>query len=74
MITNLNDFKNIKKLQKVYKDLLDLQKELTNSIERLKKFNKYIPANESLSILHNSRTIVEININKYKRVLDGQKN
>lgn len=72
MITNLTDFKNLKKIKKVYNDLLEVQKELTNSIERLKKHIKYIPVNESLSVLHNSRTIVEIHINKFKRVLDGK--
>ena len=66
---NLEDYKNIKKLELVHKDLISLKDRLTSSIELLKDYNKYIPAMESISVLHNSRTIVEININKIGRAI-----
>jgi hypothetical protein len=67
---NLDDYKNIKKLEIVYKDLIVIRERLTASLELLKEFNsKYIHVQECVSVLHNSRTIIEININKYKKVL-----
>lgn len=67
---DLTDFKNKKKLEIVYKDLLEIQTRLTGAIELLKDYNKYIHVMESVSVLHNSRTIIEININKYKKALN----
>lgn len=67
---NLNDYKNIKKLELVHKELTELKVILTNNIESLKDYTKYIPIMESVSILHNSRTLIEINIDKFKRVLE----
>jgi hypothetical protein len=68
-MTNLDDYKNIKKIEIVYKDLLIVKERLTASIELLKDYKRYIHVAESISVLHNSRTIIEININKYKKVL-----
>lgn len=70
MTTNLQDYKNIKKLELVYVDLLEIQKRLTSCMELLKPYSKYIQVMESISVLHNSRTLIEININKYKRTLE----
>lgn len=70
MTTNLVDYKNLKKLKIVNQDLEEINKRLTTCIETLKDYKKYIPVMESISILHNSRTIIEININKYKRILN----
>lgn len=67
---NIADYKNLKKLELVHKDLMEVQKRLTASIELLKDYTKYIQIMESVSVLHNSRTIIEININKFKRALD----
>lgn len=69
-MTNLEDYKNIKKLEIVYKDLLSIRDRLTSSMESLKDFKNYIQVMECISVLHNSRTIIEININKYKKVLE----
>lgn len=71
-MTNLNDYKNLKKLELVYTDLLVIKDKLTMCIESLKPHSKYIQVMESISVLHNSRTLIEININKYKRAL-GEK-
>lgn len=72
-MTDLNDFKNKKKLNIVAKDLLEANKRLSAAIELLKEYSKYIPIMESLSVLHNSRTILEIHLDKYKRILNGEK-
>lgn len=69
-MTNLNDYKNLKKLELVYTDLVSIKNHLTSCIEILKPYSKYIQVMESISVLHNSRTIIEINIDKYKRTLE----
>lgn len=68
--TNLSDFKNLKKLKLMASDLEKAHKLLTTSIESLKDYKKYVPVMESISILHNSRTIIEIHLNKYKRLVE----
>lgn len=67
---NIIDFKNKKKLKIVAKDLVECQKRLSASIELLKSYSKYIPVMESLSVLHNSKTLIEIHLSKYKRTLE----
>lgn len=72
MVSDLNNFKEIKKTKLIHKELLEAKKRLTASIELLKDYGKYIPIMESLSVLHNSRTIIEININKYERIINDK--
>jgi hypothetical protein len=67
---NITDYKNLKKLELVHKDLLEIQKRLTTSLDLLKDYTKYIQVMESVSVLHNSRTIIEININKFRKALE----
>ena len=69
-MTNLNDYKNLKKVKIVYNDLLEAREKLTAAIESLKKYQKYNMIGESISVLHNSRTLIEIHINKFKRTLE----
>ena len=67
---NLNDYKNLKKLQLMQKEILEINKIITDFIEKLKNYKRYIPVNESISALHNSRTILEIHLNKIKRAIE----
>lgn len=70
MIKNLNDYKNEKFTKETEKEFNDIINKLTTSIELLKSYSKYIWIMESLSILHNSRTLFEIKANKLKEVLN----
>lgn len=67
-MNDLIEFKNRKKLKLIIKELDECEKRLSASIELLKNYRKYIPIMESLTILHNSRTLININISKYKRM------
>jgi hypothetical protein len=67
---NLIDFKNLKKLKIVANDLEKARQLLIASIELLKDYRKYVPVMESISTLHNSRTIIEIHLNHYKRLVE----
>lgn len=64
MIKNLNEYKDLKKSEEEYKELLIIKNKLNNCIDALKTHSKYVFIMESLSILHNSRTLVEIKINQ----------
>lgn len=67
---NLKDYKNLKKLELIHSDLIEIKNRLTASIDLLQDYTKYIQVMESVSVLHNSRTIIEININKFKKTLE----
>lgn len=70
---NLNEFKNKKKYELILSDLTNIVNNITSSIESLKDYNKYISVCEIISVLHTNRTILEIQINKYKRLLNESK-
>lgn len=69
-MTDIRDFKNLKKLKIMHNDLQAIHTILTTSLDALAPYKKYYPVMESLSILHNSRTLIEIHIHKYKRLVD----
>ena len=68
----LTEYKNLKKLKIIVKDLREIQKQLILSIENLKTYKKYIPVAESVSALHTSKTMIEIHLNKYDKLLKEQ--
>lgn len=70
MIKSLKDYKDLKKIKLVHNDLIDIREQLTTSITKLEKFKHYIPVMEAISALHNSRTLIEIHLNKYNRILE----
>lgn len=71
-MTNLNEYKDLKQAQLIYKELIEAQTRLTTSIDLLKDYSKYVGIQESLSVLHNTRTLIEINLNKYKKIVNGK--
>ncbi len=70
---NLSDKRDLKKAKETYNELKTIQSKLTTSIENIAPHAKYIPIMESLSILHNSRSLIEILIAKYERLTNEQK-
>jgi hypothetical protein len=46
---------------------------LTQCIEALKPYKKYITVTESISALHTSRTLIEIHISKYNKFIEENK-
>lgn len=69
---DLKAFKDLKRAKLIYKELIEAKDALTVSMDKLYPYRKYSWIQESISIMHNSRTLIEININKFKRVLDGK--
>ena len=66
MIKNLNDYKN----SKIKKELIEIIHQMNNSIDCIKKYANRVEIMESLSILHNARTLFEIELDKMKREID----
>lgn len=63
---NINEYKDSKNHETKVKELNDIIYQLNNSIDNIKKYAKYVNIMESLSILHNSRTLFEIELDKLK--------
>lgn len=70
MMVNLKEYKDLKRAKIIYKDLLDIKVQLTTCIEALRPYGKYVPVADSISALHNSRTLVEIHLGKFKRLVE----
>lgn len=73
MIKNLEDYKEQKTTENQIKDYSEMIAKLNNCIDSLKNYSKYIPIMESISILHNSRTLFEIKLDITKRNLKNDK-
>ena len=67
---NLKEYKDLKKVKIVHKDLIEIQRLLTTFISALEPHKKYIAVIESLNTLRNSKTLIEINLEKFKRLLE----
>jgi hypothetical protein len=67
---NIKEYKDLKKAKIVYKDLIQLNGLLTTFIGKLQPYKKYIATMESLSALSNSKSLVQINLEKFKRVIE----
>lgn len=72
---DFKEYQDKKKLESTLSELNTIQSKLTTCMDILSPhINNYTVIMESISILHNSRTLIEININKHKRMLNETKN
>lgn len=62
----LTDYKNDKTAEQTKRELVKIITELSNCIDTLKIHSKHIEIMESISILHTSRTLFEIKLDKLK--------
>lgn len=66
---DLTGARDRKKAKEIYDELKTIHSKLTTSIETLAIHAKYVYIMESLSILHNSRSLLEIKMAQYDEVL-----
>jgi uncharacterized membrane-anchored protein YitT (DUF2179 family) len=66
-IINIKKHKNEKINKLVLQDLANSVNIINNSLSDLFKYRQYIPVMECISSLQNSKTLLEIHINKIKR-------
>jgi hypothetical protein len=60
----LNEYKNLKKTENSLKELNEIKFKLNNCIDMLKIHARHVNVMECLSILHNTRTLIEIKLDK----------
>ena len=72
-ISNIKDFKQIKKLKVITSDLKMILKIFNLTITALKHYSNYVMVMEIISIIQNNKTLVEIQYNKYNKKL-GEEN
>lgn len=63
----LTEYKNTKTSKETQRETVKIITELTNCIETLKAHSKHVEIMESISILHTSRTLFEIKLDKLKK-------
>lgn len=66
-VINIKKHKNEKINKLILKDLADSVSIINGSLTELFKYRQYIPVMECISSLQNSKTLLEIHINKIKR-------
>lgn len=71
-LTNLKEYKTKKQIDIIAKDLSELQLNMTKCLTLLQPYKKYIPAMECISTIINSKSIIDIHLNKYKRLKDAK--
>lgn len=69
---NLTDYKNLKKVKLIVKDLKEVEKRINSSIKTFEAYSKYIPVAEILAVLNNNKTIIDIHLNKYNKLVEQQ--
>jgi len=69
MMSNINNLHSYKKAKVIVKDLEQVINAMDLSIRALVHFSKYIPVRESVSILENNKTLLEIHLNKQRKII-----
>lgn len=69
MITQLKDFKNIKKYKKILEDIEGMLKIFTLTQKGLSFFKEYAVAQEIISIIETNKTMLEMHKRKYEAQL-----
>lgn len=69
-ISDLKKFKTDKKIKVILNDIQTILKIYSLTLTALKSFSKYGSVMEVMSILQNNKTLLEIQYNKYNRMLD----
>lgn len=68
-MSNINNLHSYKKAKVIVKDLEQIVNAMDLSIRALTHFTKYIPVRESVSILENNKTLLEIHLSKQRKII-----
>lgn len=72
-VTNLTEFKDKKRAEKILSDLTQAQRLLSLTQHVLKPFQRYVPVNTVMIAINDNQTLVHLYIEKCKRILNGIK-
>lgn len=73
-VTNLQDVKDLKKLEIIAKDLEDLVRIYNMCLQVFGHYKKYLPCQETISVVQSNKTLIEIHLNKTKKNIEKLKN
>lgn len=73
MITDLNNFKDLKKAKKIEKDLEKVKRSLQTCLDILKHDKNYVTVMESMSTISTAYKITEIQLLKCKKFIETKK-
>ena len=68
-IVNLKNHKDKKKAAVIAEDLAQVTRIMSLTLDALKHYNKYIQVAETISCVQNSKTLIDIHLKKYERIL-----
>lgn len=69
-ITNIQQYKNIRKVQRILDDLKKVEDLLTDSIKNIAIYKRYTPAKSVLSNLMENKALVMVYLKRCKTILD----
>lgn len=69
-LVNLDDHKVKKKAELIAEDLEKVLMVMDLSVRGLTPFAKYVQVMETISALQNNKTLLEIHLNKYRKLKD----
>lgn len=69
-ITHLQDYKNLKKIQKIVSDLEKVEVLLTNNIKTISAYKRYMPARSVLMNLMENKALVMVHLKKCRAMLE----
>lgn len=75
-MTNLLEYKKVKKIKRVVKDLSEIEKLMGLIIQGLGAYKKYTPVKNVISSVLDNKAITNVYLKKFKRALEieSQKN
>lgn len=66
----ISDLTKYKKSKVIYNDLIAIKRHLEDCITKLEKYRQYMPVKESLAVLKDSKTIIDIHYSTHRRVIE----
>lgn len=68
--TNLTEYKKLRKIKRVTKDLDEIERLLTIILKGLTTYKKYTPVRSILQSILENKALINVYYKKYKSVLD----
>lgn len=72
-VEDIGSFKAKKKAKLIAKELEQVVKIINLTIDGLSHFTKYMTVMETISVLQNNKTLIEIHLAKFKRLNENKK-
>lgn len=69
-ITNIQDFKQVRKIERIVTDLTKIEKLLSESIAKLATYKSYTPAKSVLTNLMENKALLVVHLKKCKTLLE----